>query len=109
MGDTWTQDPTTARVVTDATGVYQDANDVAVELFGVERHVIMGAAAGTFTGPDRRVEDAAALWSALRDTGRLHSLAVVRCQDGREERVEFLTLRDGDGPGRNVTFLRRFA
>jgi len=108
VADAWIDDRTTARVVTDATGVYVDANDEAAALFAVERESIIGARAGTFTRQDSRIEDAAALWRALGSTGRLHSLALVRCPDGTEKPVEFLTLRDGDGPGRNVTYLRQF-
>ena len=59
-----------------------------------------------FTRPDARIKDAAALWEVLRSTGRLNSLAVVMRPDKTETRVEFLTIRDGDGPGRNVTYLR---
>jgi PAS domain S-box-containing protein len=108
LTDAWIDDTTTARVVTDATGVYVDANEQAAALFGVERESIIGAAAGTFTRQDSRIEDAAALWRALRDTGRLHSLALVRCSDDTEKSVEFVTLRDGDGPDRNATYLRQF-
>jgi PAS domain-containing protein len=108
LTDGWTNDATTARLVTDATGVYVDANDEAAALFGVELESIIGAGAGTFTRQDSRIEDSAALWRALRDTGRLHSLALVRCPDGTQKSVEFVTLRDGAGPGLNVTYLRRF-
>ena len=106
--DAWIDDRTTARVVTDATGVYVDANDEATALFAVERESIIGARAGTFTRQDSRIEDAAALWRALGNTGRLHSLALVQCGDGTEKSVEFVTLRDADGPARNVTYLRQF-
>jgi PAS domain-containing protein len=108
LTDAWIDDTTTARVVTDATGVYVDANDEAAALFRVERESIIGARAGTFTRQDSRIEDSASLWRALRDTGRLHSLALVRSPGAADKAVEFLTLCDGDGPGRNVTYLRRF-
>jgi PAS domain S-box-containing protein len=105
--DGWASRADTARVVTDANGRYVDANDAAEELFGVSRDEILGARAGTFTRPDDRIEDADALWRALAKHGRLHSLAVLTCPDGSEESVEFITVLDGDGPGRNVTTLRR--
>jgi PAS domain S-box-containing protein len=103
----WASHADTARVVTDATGRYVDANAAAEELFGVSRDEILGARAGTFTRPDDRIGDADALWGALAKHGRLHSLAVLTCPDGSEESVEFITVLDADGPGRNVTSLRR--
>jgi PAS domain S-box-containing protein len=102
----WVHQPDTARVVTDPSGRYVDANPAAEELFGVSREEILSARAGTFTRPDDRIENADALWRALAKHGRLHSLAVVTCPDGTEESVEFITVLDGDGPGRNVTTLR---
>ena len=104
--EAWIEEPSTARVVSDAEGRYVEANDSAARLFGTGRSEIVGRRAGEFTRPDVRIKDAAALWHALEATGRLHSLAVVVRADGTETRVEFLTVRDGDGPGRNVTYLR---
>jgi PAS domain S-box-containing protein len=104
--ESWTEEATTARVVTDADGQYVEANDAAGRLFGVPTPEILGRRAGEFTRPDARIKDAAALWEVLRSTGRLNSLAVVMRPDKTEARVEFLTIRDGDGPGRNVTYLR---
>jgi PAS domain S-box-containing protein len=104
--ESWTEEATTARVVTDADGQYVEANDAAGRLFGVPTPEILGRQAGMFTRPDARIKDAAALWEVLRSTGRLNSLAVVMRPDKTEARVEFLTIRDGDGPGRNVTYLR---
>ena len=102
----WLHDPATARVVTDAAGTYVDANAGAEHLFGLSRDEIVGAAAGSFTRPDVRIEDRDALWRALDQHGRFHSLAILACPDGTEESVEFVTVRDGDGPGLNVTYLR---
>ena len=102
----WTNHEETARVVTDQTGRYVEANDAAAELFGVSPDQVIGATAGSFTRPDARIEDGNALWHALSRTGELHSLAVVLRPDGTETPVEFLTIRDEDGPGRNVTYLR---
>ena len=106
LNDDWIDAPTAARLVTDGEGVYVDANEAAARLFGVDRDEIVGRPAGSFTRPDSRIEDAHALWEALAHTGRLHSLAVIQCRDGTETTVEFVTIRDGDGPGRNVTVLR---
>ena len=106
--DAWREEPTTARLVTNNQGIYVDANDAALELLGVTREQIVGQPAGTFTKPDARIDDAAGLWDLLESSGRLHSLAVVSCPDGRDVRVEFISLRDADGKGRHVTWLRRF-
>jgi PAS domain S-box-containing protein len=94
-----------ARVVTDATGRYVDANEEAARLFGVTRAEIIGALAGTFTKPDARITDPDAIWRALSTAGRLQSLSVVQRPDGTDLAVEFVTERDGDGPGRHLTRL----
>jgi PAS domain S-box-containing protein len=104
--DGWTGIDATARVVTNETGDYLDANEAAEALFGVSRDRIIGAHAGSFTETDARIVDADALWRALNATGRLHSLALVCRPDGSTVSVEFITVRDGDGPRRNVTYLR---
>jgi PAS domain S-box-containing protein len=106
--ETWREDPSSARLVTNEEGTYVDANDAAVELLGLNKNQIVGQRAGTFTKPDARIEDAAGLWELLKTSGRLHSLAVVSSPGGRDVRVEFITLRNGDGMGRHVTWLRRF-
>ena len=100
----WIDEPLTARVVSDASGTYLAANEAAAALFGVSCAEIIGRRAGDFTRPDARV-DAGALWEVLERTGRLHSFALVTAAEG-VRRVEFITIKDGDGPGRNVTYLR---
>jgi PAS domain-containing protein len=105
--ESWIRDAATARVVTDDGGTYVEANEAAAVLFAVPVREIIGREAGTFTRPDARVEQPTALWRALSSGGKLHSLAVVRCPDGEEESVEFVTIRDEAGPGRHVTYLRR--
>ncbi len=107
--DTWIDDPATARLVSDPSGAYVDANESAAALFGVGRDAIVGRQAGSFTRPDTRIEDRDALWRALAAKGRLHSLALVQRSDGTETSIEFVTIQDGDGPGRNVTVLREIA
>jgi PAS domain S-box-containing protein len=104
--DAWIADPATARVVTDENGTYVDANDAAEELFGVSRDRILRARAGSFTTPDARIADEKALWGRLEREGKLHSLAVLTRGDGTVVSVEFITVRDADGPGRHVTHLR---
>jgi len=106
FSDDWRQEEGTARVVTDRTGTYLEADDAAARLFGVPGEEIIGARAGSFTRPDARIRDAAELWRTLETTGRLHSLAIVARPDGTEEVVEFLTVKDEDGEGRHVTYLR---
>jgi len=104
--DSWIDEPNTARVVTDETGRYVEANEAAALRFGVPANEIVGREAGTFTRPDARIEQPAALWHAIATRGRVHSLAVLRCPDGTEESVEFITIRDEAGTGRHVTYLR---
>ena len=104
--DGWIADPATARVVTNAQGVYVDANEAAEELFGVPRDYVLRVRAGSFTRPDARITDERALWTVLERTGKLHSIAVLTRRDGTDVSVEFITVRDEEGPGRNVTYLR---
>ena len=104
--DEWIADASTARLVTDDDGVYVDANDAAAALFGVKREYIVGRRAGTFTRADAAVQDAAKLWRSLAEMGRLHSLAVVSRADDAEERVEFITIKDGESKGRHVTYMK---
>ncbi len=104
--DDWTADPGTARLVTNAAGIYLDANQTAADLFGVNQRDIVGQMAGAFTRPDAAVTDADQLWRSLAETGRLHSLAVVNRAAGDDVRVEFITIKDGDGEGRHVTYMR---
>ncbi|MEA2676435.1 MAG: two-component system, cell cycle sensor histidine kinase and response regulator CckA [Chloroflexota bacterium] len=106
--EAWHDESTAARLVTDDRGTYIDANDAAVELLGVTRDEIVGHPAGSFTKPDARIEDAAGLWELLTTSGRLHSLAIVTRPGGRDLRVEFTTVRDADGKGRHLTWLRPF-
>jgi PAS domain S-box-containing protein len=109
LDDRWIDDAATARVVSDPAGAYLEANDEAAALFGVSKGQIVGSRAGSFTRPDSRIEDADTLWQALARKGRLHSFAVIRRPDGNETSVEFVTIANGDGPGRNVTVLREVA
>ncbi|HKG55933.1 MAG TPA: PAS domain-containing protein [Candidatus Limnocylindrales bacterium] len=104
--EAWISRPDTALLVTDGDGTYIDATEPAAALFGVPREEILGKPAGTFTKPDARIEDADAVWRALREAGRLHSLAVVCRPDGTDVPVEFITIRDGVGAGRNLTLIR---
>ena len=101
----WMDEPDTARMVTNAAGLYVEANEPAGELFGLSRDEIIGHPAGTFTEPDARIEDPQKLWATLEASGELHSLAVIHRSDGRV-RVEFITHRNADGQGRHVTWLR---
>jgi PAS domain S-box-containing protein len=102
----WIGDPATARVVTGRAGDYLEVNERAERLFGRTGDEMIGSRAGSFTRPDTRVEDAEVMWRALERTGRLHSLAVIRCANGADTPVEFVTVKDGDGEGRNATYLR---
>lgn len=108
VDEAWIDDPRTARVVTDETGRYVEANAAAAALFGVPIEEIVGRQAGTFTRPDARIEHPDALWRAIASHGKVHSLAILRCGDGTEESVEFITLRGEGRSGRHVTYLRPF-
>lgn len=100
----WWDAPDTARVVVLA-GRYADANETGQRLFNLTVDELIGRSAGDLTLPDSRV-DQDWLWQRLRDTGRLHGLSMIRPLGGDPIRVEFLTVMDGDGPGRHATFLR---
>jgi PAS domain S-box-containing protein len=102
----WIDDPTVARVVTDDNGTLLDANEAAEELFGVTSERLIGAAADSLTRPEARIPNSEELREALRLRGRLHSLSLVACGSGDEIHTEFVTIRDGDGPGRHLTILR---
>jgi PAS domain S-box-containing protein len=106
MAEDWIGDEGTARLVSDRSGTYVEANTPAESLFGRTAGEIVGRKVGSFTRPDARIEDADAVWRALEQAGRLHSLAIIQCGDGTETPVEFVTVKDGDGAGRNVTYLR---
>jgi PAS domain S-box-containing protein len=105
MAEDWIDDPATARVVSDTSGSYVEVNERAERLFGRAADEIVGRKAGSFTRPDARVEDPDAIWRALQQTGRLHSLALISA-NGTDTLVEFVTVKDGEGNGRNATYLR---
>src|SRR3954469_19480560 len=63
--DDWIDDPATARVVTDRSGTYVEANEQAERLFGRTAGEMVGSKAGSFTRRDDRVEDADKVWRAL--------------------------------------------
>ena len=105
--EAWAEESLTARVVTDASGTYVDANQAAAELFGIRREEIVGRPAGSFTESEALIANPQELWAKVETTDELHSLAVVRRPDGLV-RVEFITRRNADGPGRHVTWLRPY-
>ncbi len=105
-GPHWWEDPATARVVVDDDGHYVEANGAALRLLGVDLPGLRARVPGDFTVPDY---GAAVPWilQLLRDTGELHSTSIVRPGDGGPDRpVEFRLVKDGDGPGRHVSFIR---
>jgi PAS domain S-box-containing protein len=106
MAEDWIEDPAASRLVTDPTGTYVEINEPAERLFGRTAAEMIGRKAGSFTRPEDRVEDAEAVWRALEQSGRLHSLAIISCPTGVDTPVEYVTVKDGDGRGRNVTYLR---
>jgi PAS domain S-box-containing protein len=106
VNDDWMRASGAARVVTDPSGAYIEANDAAGALFGVPRAQIIGGQVGTFTAPDARLRDADPVWRALKTSGRLHSFTLVQCPDGMKRAVEFVTVRDTGPVGCHVTYLR---
>jgi PAS domain-containing protein len=106
-GDTWWTALGVARVVISA-GRYVEANPASAELFGRPRDDLLGRVAGELTVADSRV-DRAWLWEQLQRAGRLQSISRIELPAGQPVRVEFVTLLDGDGPGRHETFLRELA
>ena len=106
-GANWWTDPTAARITIDDEGGYVDANPAALELLGVDRETFLASRSGDFTIPGF---GAAIPWimQLLRDTGELHSTALLRPAGDRPvEPIEFHLVRDADGPGRHVSTIRR--
>lgn len=106
-GPPWWEDPAAARIVIDDEGRYLDANPAALELLGVGLDELLAAPSGDFLPP---TFSAAVPWilQLLRDTGELHSTSVVRPRGDRpDEPVEYHVVKDGDGPGRHVSTIRR--
>ena len=108
-GPPWWEEPTAARIVIDDAGRYLDANTAALELFGVRLDELVASRAGDFAPPNF---SAAVPWilQLLRDTGELHSTSILRPRgDKPDEAVEYHVVKDGDGPGRHVSAIRRVA
>jgi PAS domain-containing protein len=106
-GSRWWEDPAAARITLDDDGGYIDANPAALELLGVDRETFRASRSGDFTVPGYGV---AIPWilQLLRDTGELHSTAVLRSRGDRPaEPIEFHLVKDADGPGRHVSTIRR--
>lgn len=106
-GARWWEDPAAARIIVTDEGGYIDANPAALELLGVDRETLLASRSGSFTIPGF---GAAIPWimQLLRDTGELHSTAVLRPRGGRPvEPIEFHLVQDADGPGRHVSTIRR--
>ena len=105
-GPPWWDEPTAARVVIDDAGCYVDANPPALELLGVSLDELRRSKAGDFTPPTFGAEIPWIL-QLLRDTGELHSTAILRPHgNGSDEAVEFHFVKDGAGPGRHVSTMR---
>jgi DNA-binding CsgD family transcriptional regulator len=72
----------------DRSRVYVDINDAAIQLYGYERHRVVGAEAGrTLDGRDG--DDADAAWQKLLRTGELYDERVVRDAHGKLLRVQY--------------------
>lgn len=103
----WWGDPSVARTVVGDDGCYLDANEAALALLAVDLETLRAMRSGDFTLPEYR-EIVPWIRQLLIDTGELHSVAVMRPRGGgRDVPVEFHFVRDGDGPGRHVAWMRR--
>jgi PAS domain S-box-containing protein len=105
--DEWWRDETLPRTVMTADGRYVDANDAAAELFGCSREAIRAGRAGDFTRHEAGDEVVSRLFATLRDTGRLHSTAVVVRPDGTQWPIEFHVSPVTPAADRYVTVMRR--
>ncbi len=106
-GDRWWEEPGAARLVVGEDGAYLDATDEALRLLGVDLETLRMSASGSFTVPEYR---AVMPWirQLLRDSGEVHSTSIMRPADGRPDvPVEFRFVRDADGPGRHVAWMRQ--
>lgn len=102
----WWDAPTVARLVIDGEGAYLDGNEAALELLGTDLRSLRSMTSGDLTSPEYR-ELVPWIRQLLIDTGELHSTSMVRPRDGRPDvPVEYHFVRDGDGPGRHVSWMR---
>lgn len=103
----WWTDQGVARTVVGDDGRYLDANAAALALLAVDLETLRTMRSGDFTLPEYR-ELVPWIRQLLLDTGELHSLAVMRPHDGGPDLpVEYHFVRDGDGAGRHVAWMRR--
>jgi PAS domain S-box-containing protein len=106
-GRPWWEEPTAAHIVIDDAGCYLDANPAALELLGVSLDELRRSKAGDFAPPNMGAE-APWILQLLRDTGELHSTSILRPRgNGSDMAVEFRFAKDGAGPGRHLSTLRR--
>ncbi len=105
--DPWWLDETLPRTVMAADGRYVDANHAAADLFGCTRDAVCAGRAGDFTRHESDGEVASRLFATLRDTGRLHSTAIVVRPDGTEWPIEFHVTATTPRGDQYVTVMRR--
>jgi PAS domain-containing protein len=104
--DPWWEAPDAARTVLDDAGAYLTASPAALDLLGVSCEELLASKAGAFTVPEYQVM-IPWIFELLRDTGEIHSTTMLRPRRGPDIPVEYRFLREGDGPGRHVSILRR--
>lgn len=103
--DAWADDPSAARAVLDAEGLYLDANEAAAALFGVSREAIIGMPAGSFTSHEPDPELGAHLLELARRPVGIRSTATVCRPDGGLWPIEFVvTTQPGGG---HIVTMRR--
>lgn len=103
--DPWWERDGAAVLVIDAVGRYIDANPPALELLGLDLATLRTMATGDLTDPAVR-PTVPWIRALLEDVGVLHSTSVLVTPDGRRVPVEYRLVRDGDGDGRSISYMR---
>lgn len=103
--DAWWEADGVATLVIAADGRYEDANEAALELIGLDLDTLRSLRTGELTEPAVR-PTVPWIWALLEDVGTLHSTSVLVAPGGRRVPVEYRLVRGGAGEGRSVSYLR---
>jgi hypothetical protein len=103
----WWLAASAARLVIAEDRRYVDGNDAALELLNVTLDELRRHRPGDFTSADAS-PSVPWVFKLLEDSGVLHSTAVLMPAGDRPPvGVEYRMVRNGDGPGRHVSWLRK--